>query len=114
MKHTVEFDVGDQYGPEYKGHYVVKRYTWATRNRITEKYTQINPVSGKVVSTDKTAVRAELILVSIAQQPPGNPISLQKLLSTDIEQAVPSELIDLIEKHVNSLNRVSPEEEKNS
>jgi hypothetical protein len=114
MKHIVEFDVGDQFGPEYKGHYVVKRYTWATRNRIIEKYTQINPVSGKIVGTDKTAVRAELILVSIAQQPPGNPVSLQKLLSTDIESAVPSELIDLIEKHVNSLNRVSPEEEKNS
>jgi hypothetical protein len=72
------------------------------------------PSTGKVISTDKTAVRAELILVSIAQQPSGNPVTLQKLLSADIEQAVPSELIDLIEKHVNSLNRVSPEEEKNS
>ena len=69
MKHIVEFDIGEQYGPEYKGHYVVKRYTWATRNRIIENYTQINPVSGKVVGTDKTAVRAELILVSLAQQP---------------------------------------------
>jgi hypothetical protein len=114
MKHTAEFDVGDQYGPEYKGHYVVKRYTWATRNRIIEKYTQINPVTGKVVSTDKTAVRAELILVSIVQQPPGNPISLERLLGANIESAASPELIDLIEKHVNSLNRVSPEEEKNS
>jgi hypothetical protein len=114
MKHVVEFDVDEQYGLEYKGHYVVKRFTWATRNRIIEKYTQINVSTGKVISTDKTAVRAELIFVSIAQQPPGNPVTLQKLLSTDIEQAVPSELIDLIEKHVNSLNRVSPEEEKNS
>ena len=114
MKHSVEFDVGEQYGSEYKGHYVVKRYTWATRNRIIERYTQINPATGKVISTDKTAVRAELILVSLAQQPSGNPVSLQKLLSTDIEQAVPSELIDLIEQHVNSLNRVTPEEEKNS
>jgi hypothetical protein len=114
MKHIVEFDVGDQFGPEYKGHYVVKRYTWATRNRIIEKYTQINPVSGKVVSTDKTAVRAELILVSIAQQPSGNPVTLEKLLGTNIESAAPPELIDSIERHVNSLNKVSPEEEKNS
>jgi len=114
MKHSVDFDIGEQYGSEYKGHYIVKRYTWATRNRIIEKYTQVNPTTGKVISTDKTAVRAELILVSLAQQPSGNPVSLQKLLSTDIESAVPSELIDLIEKHVNSLNRVSPEEEKNS
>jgi hypothetical protein len=114
MKHAVEFDIDVQFGLEYKGHYVVKRYTWATRNRIIEKYTQVNPTTGKVISTDKTAVRAELILVSLAQQPSGNPVSLQKLLSTDIDSAVPSELIDLIEKHVNSLNRVSVEEEKNS
>jgi len=114
MKTTVEFEVDDQFGPEYKGHYVVKRYTWATRNRIIEKYTQINPATGKVISTDKTAVRAELILVSLTQQPPSNPVSLQKILSTDIEQAVPSELVDLLEKHVNNLNKVSPEEEKNS
>jgi hypothetical protein len=114
MKNTTEFDVNDQFGPEYRGHYVIKRFTWSTRNRIIEKYTQINASTGKVIGTDKTAVRAELIFVSIAQQPPGNPVTLQKLLSTDIEQAVPSELIDLIEKHVNSLNKVSPEEEKNS
>jgi hypothetical protein len=114
MNNTVEFDVGDQFGPEYKGHYVVKRFTWATRNRIIEKYTQINVSTGKIVGTDKTAVRAELIFVSLAQQPPGNPVTLQKLLSTDIGSAVPAELIDLIEKHVNSLNKVSPEEEKNS
>jgi hypothetical protein len=110
----IEFDIGDQFGAEYKGHYVVKRYTWATRNRIIEKYTQINPSTGKVINTDKTAVRAELILVSIVQQPSGNPVTLPKLLGTDIESAVPPELIDLIEKHVNSLNRISPEEEKNS
>lgn len=97
MPKTEEFDVDDSYGEEYRGHYVARQIPWALRKEIIEKYTQYNHMTGQVLSINHTAIQAEFVLASL-KQPSGKPITLEKLLSRDIETCVPPELADLSRK----------------
>ncbi|MBC7129855.1 hypothetical protein H5T51_01365, partial [Candidatus Bathyarchaeota archaeon] len=81
--HTETVEIGEEYGPEFKGKYVFQEITWARRNRIIQKYTKYSPITGQVISSDNLAIQAELIVASLKEQPEHKPISLERLLSDD-------------------------------
>jgi hypothetical protein len=112
MPKQEEFDIDESYGQAYKGHYVARQIPWALRKEIIERYTQYNHQTGQVLSINHTTIQAEFILASL-KQPANEPITVEKLLSRDIETCVPPELAELIEKKVNSLINLSAEERKN-
>jgi hypothetical protein len=118
MRKEEEFDVDESYGQEYRGHYVARQLPWAVRKEIIEKYTQYNHQTGQVLNINHTAIQAEFVLASLKQPGKGlgtaNPITLEKLLSRDIDTCVPPELAELLEKKVNSVINLSVEERKNS
>jgi hypothetical protein len=118
MPKQEEFDVDERYGEQYKGHYVARQLPWALRKEIIEKYTQYNHQTGQVLTINHTAIQAEFVMASLKQpgKGPGNgtPITLEKLLSRDIDSCVPPELAELIEKKVNSVINLLVEERKNS
>jgi hypothetical protein len=101
-------DLDNRFGAEFTGKYVLKEITWAKRNRIIQKHTKYNNVTGEVVSSDFLAIQAETIIASIHGQPETKPITLQKLLSD--EEGVPIELGELLSKVVNGLNGLSHED----
>jgi hypothetical protein len=101
-------ELDDRFGAEYAGKYVLKEITWAKRNRIIQKHTKYNSVTGEVVSSDFLAIQAETIMASIHGQPEAKPITLQKLLGD--EEGVPIELGELLSKVVNRLNGLSHED----
>ncbi|MEM0006818.1 MAG: hypothetical protein QXR89_00935 [Candidatus Bathyarchaeia archaeon] len=102
--------IGEEYGKEYAGKYVFQELTWARRSRIIQKYTKYHPLTGQVISSDYIAIQAETIMASLKEQPPHQPISLEKLLSEDPEKGVPIALGELFSQIVNRLNSVSFEE----
>jgi len=101
-------EIGEEYGPEYKGKYVFQEITWAKRSRIIQKHTKYSPVSGQIQSSDYVAIQAETIWASLKEQPEHKPISLEKLLSE--EEGVPIQLGELFSQIVNRLNSISVEE----
>ncbi len=103
---TLELD--NRFGEEYRGKYVFKEITWAKRNRIIQKHTKYNKLSGDVENSDLIAIQAETIMASIHGQPENHPITLEKLLGE--EDGVPIELGELLTKAVNMLNGMSRED----
>jgi hypothetical protein len=97
-------DLDERFGKEYAGHYVFSEITWAKRGRIIQKYTKYSKVSGQLESTDHVSIQAEIVWVSLKQQPESKPISLQKLLGEGEEDGVPIELGELLSKTTNKLN----------
>jgi hypothetical protein len=96
---TLEID--GQFGEEYRGKYLFKEITWAKRNRIIQKHTKYNNVSGDVVSSDFVAIQAETIMAALHGQPQSHPLSLEKLLADDPEHGLPYDLGELIAQAAN-------------
>ena len=105
---TENIELDERFGKEYTGRYVFQEITWAKRNRIIQKYTKYNKISGEVESSDFIAIQAETIWASLKEQPESKPISLEKLLGEDI--GVPIELGELLSKVANKLNGMSHED----
>ncbi len=103
---TLEID--NRFGEEYPGKYTFAEITWAKRNRIIQKHTKYNKLSGDVESSDFIAIQAETIMASMHVQPQSHPITLEKLLGE--EDGVPIELGELFSKVVNKLNGMSRED----
>ena len=101
-------NLGSEYGEEYAGKYVFQELTWARRSRIIQKHTRYHPLSGQVVSSDFIAIQAETIWAALKEQPPHEPITLEKLLGE--EDGVPIALGELFSKIVNDLCAMSREE----
>jgi hypothetical protein len=101
-------EVNSRFGDDYQGKYTFAEITWAKRNRIIQKYTRYNKLSGDVESSDFIAIQAETIMASMHGQPQSHPITLEKLLSE--EDGVPIELGELFSKVVNKLNGMSRED----
>lgn len=95
----------EEFGVEFAGKYHFREISWAKRNRIIQKNTRYNSLTGEVVSSDFIAIQAETIMASLHGQPETNPITLQKLLSE--EEGIPIELGELFSKVVNRLNGLS-------
>ena len=107
---TIKLD--DRFGTEYKGTYVFQEITWAKRSRVIQKHTKYHHMTGQVLSSDYIAIQAETILAALKEQPPKQPISLEKLLSE--EDGIPIELGELFSNVVNRLCGLTTEEAKNS
>jgi hypothetical protein len=101
-------NLGTEYGAEYAGKYVFQELTWAKRSRIIQKHTRYHAVSGQVVSSDFIAIQAETIWAALKEQPPHEPITLEKLLGE--ENCVPIALGELFSKIVNDLCAMTREE----
>lgn len=104
MKQEI-LEIDQSFGQEYEGKYVFKEITWAKRNRIIQKHTKYNRLSGDMESSDFVAIQAETILASMHGQPETNPITLEKLLSEDC--GVPIQLGEILSNIVNRLNGLS-------
>ena len=105
-KQTV--NIGTEYGVEYTGKYVFQEITWAKRSRIIQKHTRYHPVSGHLLSSDFIAIQAETIWASLKEQPPNQPITLERLLAE--ENGVPIPLGELLSKVANNLCALTREE----
>jgi hypothetical protein len=103
-----EINLDNQFGEEYAGKYVFQEITWAKRSHIIQKHTKYSKLSGQVESSDFVAIQAETIIASLKEQPPQNPVSLEKLLGEDI--GIPTELGELFSKIVNELNGITHED----
>ena len=101
LSETLVVDV--RFGVEYQGKYLFKEISWAKRSRIIQKYTKYNKLSGDVESSDFIGIQAETIMASLHGQPEGHPVTLERLLSDDVEKGVP---IGLGEKLSEVANRV--------
>lgn len=106
--HTEKIEIDARLGKEYSGTYIFAEITWAKRNRIIQKYTKYNKLSGDVESSDFIAIQAETIIASLHGQPHSHPITLEKLLGE--EEGIPIELGELFSKVVNRLNGMSRED----
>lgn len=105
---TEKIEIDARFGEEYKGTYTFAEITWAKRNRIIQKHTKYNRLSGDVESSDFVAIQAETIMASMHGQPASKPITLEKLLSE--EDGIPIELGEVFSKTVNKLNGMSHED----
>jgi hypothetical protein len=105
---TEKIEIDDRFGNLYRGAYVFAEITWAKRNRIIQKHTKYNKLSGDVESSDFIAIQAETIIASMHGQPATKPVSLEKLL--DEEDGIPIELGELFSKVANKLNSVGRED----
>ncbi|MGD6807601.1 MAG: hypothetical protein ACQCN4_11655 [Candidatus Bathyarchaeia archaeon] len=103
---TLEID--NRFGEEYQGKYIFAEITWAKRNRIIQKHTKYNKLSGDVESSDFIEIQAETIMASMHGQPQTHPITLEKLLGE--EDGIPIELGELFSKVVNKLNGMARED----
>ena len=105
---TEVLELDERFGEEYRGKYVFGEITWAKRNRIIQKYTKYNNVTGEVASSDFIAIQAETIIASMHGQPDSKPLTLEKLLGEEV--GVPIELGEWFSKVVNHLNGMSRED----
>jgi len=105
---TEKIEIDERFGEEYKGTYTFAEITWAKRNRIIQKHTKYNRLSGDVESSDFVAIQAETIMASMHGQPASKPITLEKLLGE--EDGIPIELGEVFSKTVNKLNGMSHED----
>jgi hypothetical protein len=105
---TEKLEVDGRFGEEYRGTYTFAEITWAKRNRIIQKHTKYNKLSGDVESSDFIAIQAETIIASMHGQPASKPITIERLLGED--DGVPIELGEIFSKTVNSLNGMSRED----
>ena len=105
---TEKIELDSRFGEEFKGVYAFAEITWAKRNRIIQKHTKYNKLSGDVENSDFIAIQAETIIASMHGQPTSKPITLEKLLGE--EDGIPIELGELFSKVVNKLNGMSRED----
>ncbi|MDI9576527.1 MAG: hypothetical protein QM398_00145 [Thermoproteota archaeon] len=105
---TEKLEIDGRFGEEYQGTYSFAEITWAKRNRIIQKHTKYNKLSGDVESSDFIAIQAETIIASMHGQPQSHPITLEKLLSE--EDGIPIELGELFSKVANKLNGLARED----
>ena len=105
---TEKLEVDGRFGEEYKGTYTFAEITWAKRNRIIQKHTKYNKLSGDVENSDFIPIQAETIIASMHGQPATKPITLEKILSE--ENGIPIELGEVFSKVVNKLNGMSRED----
>jgi hypothetical protein len=105
---TEKIEIDERFGEEYRGTYTFAEITWAKRNRIIQKHTKYNKLSGDVESSDFIAIQAETIMASLHGQPASKPITLEKLLGE--EDGIPIEFGELFSKVVNKLNSMSRED----
>jgi hypothetical protein len=105
---TIELD--DRFGAEYQGKYVFGEISWAKRNRIIQKRTKYNPVTGQVVSSDFVAIQAETIWASLKEQPSNKPVTLEKLLAE--ENGIPIGLGELFSQIANRFCGITPDEQR--
>src|SRR3972149_10927834 len=101
-------EVDAECGAEYAGSYVFQEITWAKRSRIIQKHTRYHPLSGQVLSSDFIAIQAETIWASLKEQPPNEPLTLEKLLGE--ENGIPIALGELLSQIVNGLCAMTREE----
>lgn len=104
MKQEV-LEIDNSFGEEYEGKYLFKEITWAKRNRIIQKHTKYNRLSGDMESSDFLTIQAETIIASMHGQPDSKPITLEKLLSE--ESGIPIQLGEILSNAVNRLNGLS-------
>lgn len=105
---TEKIEIDERFGEEYRGTYTFAEITWAKRNRIIQKHTKYNRLSGDVESSDFIAIQAETIMASMHGQPQTHPITLEKLLGE--EEGIPIDLGELFSKVANKLNGMSRED----
>jgi hypothetical protein len=101
-------EVGTEYSAEFAGKYVFQEITWAKRSRIIQKHTKYHPITGQVQSSDFIAIQAETIWAALKEQPPNQPLTLEKLLGE--ETGIPIALGELFSQIVNSLCAVTRDE----
>ena len=106
--HTEKVEIGNEYGSEYAGKYVFQELTWAKRSRIIQKHTRYHTTTGQMFSSDFIAIQAETIWASLKEQPPNQPITLERLLAE--ENGVPIPLGELLSKIANNLCALTREE----
>jgi hypothetical protein len=78
---TEKLEIDGRFGEEYQGTYTFAEITWAKRNRIIQKHTKYNKLSGEVEANDFIAIQAETIMASMHGQPQTHPITLKKTVS---------------------------------
>jgi hypothetical protein len=100
MKSEV-LELDGRFGDEYQGKYLFKEITWAKRNRIIQKHTKYNNLTGDVVSSDFVAIQAETIMAALHGQPESRPVTLEQLLTDDSDQGVPYDFGELIAQVAN-------------
>ena len=105
---TEKVEIDGRFGEEYRGTYTFAEITWAKRNRIIQRHTKYNKLSGDVESSDFIAIQAETIMASMHDQPQSHPITLEKLLGE--EDGIPIELGELFSKTANKLNGMPRED----
>jgi hypothetical protein len=101
-------NIGTEYGSEYDGKYVFQELTWAKRSRIIQKHTKYHSITGQVINSDFIAIQAETIWASLKEQPPNQPLTLEKLLGE--ENGISIALGELLSKIANNLCSLSREE----
>ena len=109
MKQEI-LELDQKFGAEFAGKYVFKEITWAKRNRIIQKYTKYNNVTGEVISSDFIAIQAETIMASLHGQPENRPINIDKLLSEEPEKGLPVGLGELLSQYANQVCALTPVE----
>lgn len=107
---TEILEIDGRFGEEYQGKYLFKEITWAKRNRIIQKHTKYNTVTGDVVSSDFISIQAETIMAALHGQPEGHPVTLERLLSDDVERGLPIEFGELLAKFANHVCGLTREE----
>ena len=105
---TEKLEIGTEYGSEYSGRYVFQELTWAKRSRIIQKHTRYHSTTGHMLSSDFIAIQAETIWAALKEQPPNQPITLERLLAD--ENGVPIPLGELLSKIANNLCALTREE----
>ena len=105
---TEKTKIDTRFGKEYEGTYTFAEISWAKRNRIIQKHTRYNKLSGDIESSDFIAIQAETIIASLHDQPQSHPITLERLLAE--EKGIPIGLGELFSKIVNKLNGLSRED----
>jgi hypothetical protein len=93
---TEILDLDSRFGEQFAGKYMFREITWAKRNRIIQKHTKYNNVTGDVISSDFVAIQADTIMAALHGQPPSHPLTLEKLLADDPEQGLPYDFGELI------------------
>ncbi len=107
---TEKFEVDSRFGEEFAGKYVLKEITWAKRNRIIQKHTKYNNLTGDVISSDFVAIQAETIMAALHGQPESHPLTLERLLSEDSEKGLPYDFGELLSKTINKVCGLSKDE----
>lgn len=106
--HSKTLDIDDSFGEEFQGRYVFAEITIGTKNRITQRYTHYNRVTGIVEEADYAAIQAEILIASLKEQPKNKPLSVARWLSET--EGIPARLADLLWGTCQQLNSLDASE----